>query len=203
MAIEAVIFDFGGVILDIDYAATVRGLRELLGVELSKLYSQQQQSALFDDIETGRITEVEFFSGLQQLAGKKIATARLEQAWNAMLGGTNIARIRLVKQIAQRHRIFLLSNTNSIHKRAFDQTLAAVMGGATFDALFERAYYSHQLGLRKPDPAIFQLVMAQNGLRPETTLFIDDSEQHIVSARALGIQVCHLQGELLDLVLPL
>jgi putative hydrolase of the HAD superfamily len=203
MPIDAVIFDFGGVILDIDYGATVRALSQVLKQEPGSFYSQHRQSPLFDEIETGAISEEAFFRGLEAMAGRKVPHNELEDAWNAMLGGVRRERLDFVRDVSQHHRTFLLSNTNSIHKRAFDRTLAKVLGSCeAFEQLFEKPYYSHLLGLRKPDAAIFEWVLRTHGLRPETTLFIDDSEQHIRGARALGLQTYHLQTELLDSELP-
>ncbi len=201
--IDAVIFDFGGVLLDIDYHATARALGALIQPEVSGIFSQAQQSELFDALETGSISEEVFYQGLDALAGRRVERSQWEAAWNAMLGGTRRERLDFVREVSRQRRTFLLSNTNSIHKRAFDKTLAAVLGSAEgFDQLFEKAHYSHLLGLRKPHAEVFRALITQHGLRPERTLFIDDSVQHIKGAQALGLQTYHLQTELLASDLP-
>ncbi len=203
MSLEAVIFDFGGVILDIDYTATVRALSQVLGLESEKFYTQHRQTSLFDDIETGAISEETFYAGLTAMATQPVSQLTLEEAWNAMLGGVRAERLDFVRKVGQRYRIFLLSNTNSIHKRAFDKTLMAVTGSPDgFERLFEKAYFSHLLGKRKPHAAVFEHVLKAHGLSAERTLFIDDSEQHIRGAQSVGLQTYHLQTELLASSLP-
>lgn len=197
--LKAVIFDFGGVILDIDYRATEQAFARIFPPDLLPLYSQKDQKPLFDDLETGRISGDFFLAQLRGWAHPGTTGEELQIGWNAMLKGTRPERIEFLRQVKKRLRTFLLSNTNGIHKQVFDQTLARHMPqGETFDSLFERAYYSHEIGLRKPDPQVFRYVLERHGLEAESTLFVDDSIQHIESARSLGLKTHHLRGELLN-----
>lgn len=198
MLIDAVIFDFGGVILDIDYEATSLAMHHLLGPQAHLVYTKAQQSSLFDLLEIGQITAAQFYARLSAEVGRALDPADIDRAWNAMLGTTRIERIELLKRVARYRRIFLLSNTNVIHKAAFSKTLDAVMGGESFDSLFEKAYYSHEMGLRKPRPEIFRYLIQAHQLDPTRTLFIDDSEANIRGAEKVGLQVYHHQGELLE-----
>lgn len=195
---DAVIFDLGGVLLDINYQATERALRGLLGPRSDHYYQQTQQSPLFDDLETGRIEPQHFYQGLVELAGMPLSTEAINQAWNAMLGRLPIARMAFVEKVATRRRVFLLSNTNAIHKAAFDQIIAEDLPGKKFDACFEAAYYSHLIGLRKPHPEVYRYVTDRHGLDPARTLFIDDNRANVEGARQAGLQAFHLQGELLE-----
>ncbi|HYX37193.1 MAG TPA: HAD family phosphatase [Oligoflexus sp.] len=194
---NAVIFDLGGVLLDINYQATEKALRGLLGPRSDHYYLQTQQSPLFDDLETGRIEPHHFHQGLCELAGITLSSTAITEAWNAMLGRMPQARMAFVQKVAARRRVFLLSNTNAIHKAAFDQIIAADLPGQPFDDFFEAAYYSHLIGLRKPDPAIYRYVTDRHGLDPARTLFIDDNQSNVEGARLAGLQAFHLQGELL------
>ncbi len=195
---EAVIFDLGGVILDIDYQATERALQSLLGPAAVSYYQQNRQNSLFDDLETGHIESEVFRQQLMQWAGKPLATELIDQAWNAMLGDLPLARLDFIRQVAAKRRVFLLSNTNRIHKDAFDRIVDRALAGRSFDAYFEAAYYSHELGLRKPNPAIYRLVCDRHGLIAEKTLFIDDNASNVEGAREAGLLGFHLQGDLLQ-----
>ncbi|WP_141734351.1 HAD family hydrolase [Oligoflexus tunisiensis] len=195
---DAVIFDLGGVLLDINYQATERALRGLLGPRSDHYYQQTKQSPLFDDLETGRIEPQHFHQGLVELAGMPLTVEAINQAWNAMLGRLPIARMAFVEKVAARRRVFLLSNTNAIHKAAFDQIIAEDLRGKNFDACFEAAYYSHLIGLRKPHHEVYRYVTDRHGLDPARTLFIDDNRENVEGARRAGLQAFHLQGDLLE-----
>lgn len=196
-AIEAVIFDFGGVILDLDYPATDKALRALLGEAGEVRYTKSYQSTLFDAFETGGIQPDEFYRILRESSGKNISNEEIDQAWNAMLLDVPPARFQYLKDVARNYRIFLFSNTNAIHKAAFDITLEKHLGPGGFDRLFERAFYSHTFGQRKPNVQCYRDLLRENGLDPSRTLFIDDNAENIKGAAAAGLQVFHLSGDLL------
>jgi putative hydrolase of the HAD superfamily len=198
MTIEAVIFDFGGVILDVDYEATSIAMHHILGPQAHIMYSKAQQSPIFDQFEVGQLSRETFYYRLALESGRTLDPADVDRAWNAMLGNTRLERIQFVQRVARYRRIFLLSNTNIIHKEAFDKTLQNVLKGQSFEGLFEKAYYSHEMGLRKPRPEIFRYLIQKHDLNPEKTLFIDDSEANIRGAEKAGLKVFHLHGELLD-----
>ncbi len=197
MDIEAVIFDFGGVILDVDYEATARAMRELLGEDAHVTFTQTQQSAIFDQLETGQISAESFYKRLMAASQRRVSREEIDEAWNAILGETRQERIDFLRRVATRRRIFLLSNTNSIHKAEFDRRLLPFLQGQSFDSIFEKAYYSHLMGLRKPHPIIYRYILDRHGLNAERTLFIDDSEANLRGAREAGLQTYLLRGDLL------
>jgi putative hydrolase of the HAD superfamily len=194
---NAVIFDLGGVLLDINYQATEKALRGLLGPQSDQYYLQTKQSPLFDDLETGRIQPEQFYQGVSDLAGTTLQAPAITEAWNAMLGRLPRERMEFVRKVAARRRVFLLSNTNVIHKAAFDAIIAEDLPGQNFDGYFEAAYYSHLIGLRKPHPEVYRFVTDRHGLDPARTLFIDDNKDNVEGARQAGLLAFHLQGDLL------
>ena len=198
--VEAIIFDLGGVLLNIDYAATTRYLSQL--AHPGAIYSQHQQTSLFDHFERGEISPAAFRSGLREALSIEVSDQRLDDAWNAMLLDFPPSRLALLQDVAQHWPIFLLSNTNQIHKEAFDKTIAAVAAPHAFDDLFEKAYYSHLMGARKPEAKAFAMVCSENRLNPAKTLFIDDTIGHVQGARQFGLQAYHLQGEIEQLFQP-
>ncbi len=195
--IEAVIFDFGGVILDVDYEATTRAMRALLGEAAHLTYTQTDQSVLFDQLEIGQISPETFYRRLSASASQPVTREAIDLAWNAILGETRPERLDFIRRVARHRRVFLLSNTNALHKKAFDPRLSRWLGEESFDSLFEKAYYSHLMGLRKPAPEIYQYIVRRHGLTAERTLFIDDSVQNIRGAEAAGLRAYLLKGDLL------
>lgn len=191
---HSIILDLGGVILNIDYHRTIRAFKALGMDDFEHHFTQLRQARLFDRYETGRISDAEFREGLRPHLHPDVTDTEIDDAWNAMLLDLPAARLDLLRELAQGRRLFLLSNTNGIHIRAFHAQLQRTHGLADLSGFFERVYYSYRMGMRKPDPAIFRRVCDENGLDPSQTLFIDDSPQHVEGARAAGLGAVHLTG---------
>jgi FMN phosphatase YigB (HAD superfamily) len=193
--IKNIVFDLGGVILDIDYNLTVKAFDGLGIPNFKEQYSKMSQSNLFDNIETGKISPVEFRDLIREVAQKTISDAEIDTAWNALILHLPQYRIEILKNLQVNYRLFLLSNTNKIHYDDYSEVIKRENGIEGLEPLFEKTYLSHEMGLRKPDPEIFQVVLNENNLVPKETLFIDDSPQHIASAKTLGIVAYHLENE--------
>lgn len=200
--IDNIIFDLGNVILDIDYQSTIKAF-EKIGIEnASILYSKSSQTKIFDQLETGKITKEDFILEIQKII-PKASKSEIINAWNAIIKDLPESRIDILKNLKDKFSIFLLSNTNSIH---IDYIVKKIGRGKydEFYNLFDKVYYSHEVKLRKPDPNIFKLVINENNLKIKNTLFIDDSIQHINSAKKLGLQTYHLNNsiESLETIFP-
>lgn len=200
--IDNIIFDLGNVILDIDYLSTIKAF-EKIGIEnASILYSKSSQTKIFDQLETGKITKEDFIIEIQKII-PRASKSEVINAWNAIIKDLPESRIDILKNLKDKFSIFLLSNTNSIH---IDYIVKKI-GERKYDEfynLFDKVYYSHEVKLRKPDPNIFKLVINENNLKIKNTLFIDDSIQHINSAKKLGLQTYHLNNsiESLETIFP-
>jgi glucose-1-phosphatase len=193
--INAIIFDLGGVILSIDYQKTIDAFIELGINDFQQLYTQANQTGIFDDFETGRYSEKEFVAYLSNKLPSTITQSQIIDAWNAMLLSWDERKLNLIAQLNKSYRIFLFSNTNEIHKNEFLRTLQSEIGIPSLNNHFEKAYYSHELGKRKPHPESFIHILNENQLTPSTTLFIDDSIQHIEGAKKVGLKTIHIQEE--------
>lgn len=193
--IKNIIFDLGGVILNIDYQKTIDAFKNLGIYDFEKIYSQAQQSKLFDDIETGRITSSEFIAELKNLLGKDLPDQAIVDAWNALLLDFPEKRLKILADLKDHYRVFLCSNTNEIHYQAYCKQLVDKFGVPDLSSYFEKEYYSHKLGLRKPDPELFHLILSENNLNRTETIFIDDSIQHIEGALNVGIRARLLKKE--------
>lgn len=186
--IDNIIFDLGGVVLDIDYTRTIQAFKDLGIQDFDKLYTQASQSGVFDDFETGKITEEEFINYLLNSMSNSCTSADVIHAWNSMLLNWNKRKLDLILELRKNYRVFLLSNTNSIHKKAFLSSLENQLGINSLDQYFETIYLSHEIGLRKPNKDVFEYVLNKENLNADKTLFLDDSIQHIEGAKSIGIQ---------------
>lgn len=192
-AVKNIIFDYGGVILNIDYQKTVDAFRNLGLNDFDRLYSQALQVDLFDRLEKGLLTPADFYHSIRDISGLNLPDSRIEEAWNSIILDMPPHRISLLEKVRRHYRIFLLSNTNEIHCRVYTAQLKEKYGYGDFSELFEKVYFSFRIGMKKPDPVIFQLVLTENNLNPVETLFIDDSVQHIKAAELSGLKTCFLE----------
>lgn len=195
MIIKNIIFDLGGVILDIDYQKTIDAFKVLGFDDFDQHYTQAQQSGLFDELETGKMSPSVFIDSLKSYLPENVQEPEIVAAWNALLLPWDMKRIEFIKTLKSKYKLYLFSNTNAIHKAHFEQTYKTQIGEPTFDSLFEQAYYSHELGKRKPHVASFEHILQENELLSSETLFFDDSIQHIEGARAAGINAVHLKAK--------
>lgn len=183
----AIIFDFGGILINLDYNKTIDAFKKLGIDDFEAMYSQASQTGLFDDIETGKITPQLFINKLLDYLPKGTSPNSVVAAWNNMLMDIPAHRIDfLIRLRAAGKKIFLLSNTNEIHidyalrrwKESHPQMPTDIFNGV---------YYSHNVGMRKPNEEIFEFVCKENQLDKSTTLFIDDSIQHVEGAKRAGL----------------
>lgn len=200
MCVKNIIFDLGGVILDIDYQKTVDAFVALGFKDFDKHYTQAQQSGLFDAFEIGSMKPDEFIRSIKSFLPDDVSDEDVVHAWNALLLDWKPERIAFLEELASRYNLFLFSNTNAIHKAFFDRTFVEQLGKKSLDSYFVKAYYSHVFGRRKPHPESFSALLDENCLIPSETLFIDDSIQHVHGAKEAGIHAVHLTGKtILDL----
>ncbi len=191
--IQNIIFDLGGVLLNINYQNTIQAFHRLGIPNFENIFSQYLQNTISQQFEKGLITDVEFRNALRSLSRVQLSDTDIDQAWNALLLDFPVQRFYMLQSLRKRYRLYLLSNTNIIHYRVYQQLISNTFSVESLDALFSRAYYSHEIQMRKPDAAIFQFVLQENNLIPAQTLFIDDSIQHIEAANKLSIITHHLK----------
>jgi len=193
MNIKNIIFDLGGVILNIDYHLTIDAFVKLGFEDFDAVFTQAKQTGIFDKLDKGLVSPEEFRNGVRELSGKPFTDTQIDDAWNTLLLDFPIERLKLLEKIRDQYRTFLLSNTNQIHCDVYSNDLYRVYGVNDLSHFFEKVYYSHQIHMRKPDKEAYQLILEENKLNPEETLFIDDTEQHIEGAKAVGINAYHLK----------
>ena len=180
-----IIFDFGGVLLDLDPEATWSALKSCL--DLPSLEDLALQQVLID-YEVGRIEESSFFLQLKGFSRKEVSDSQLLDAWNAMLGPLPSHRLTMLRELSKRYQLHLLSNTNKSHIDYIYNYLKSEYDINAFgEAYFTSHYYSHLIHMRKPDREIYEYVISDIGASPDHVLFIDDNKDNISSACDLGI----------------
>lgn len=192
LPVKNIIFDLGGVLLNLNIQKTLDAFREL-GIEnIEHYFGLGHADSFFKHYETGHLSDREFLDALKALVPETVSEEQLLQAWNAMLLDFPLSRIEWLKELKNRYRLFLFSNTNELHLQAFVKIFDAQYG-FSLDNLFEKAYYSHRAGVRKPDGASYLLVVESHGLMAGETLFIDDALNNVEAAIAVGLQGRHLR----------
>jgi putative hydrolase of the HAD superfamily len=191
-SIKNIIFDFGGVICNIDVKLTEKAFMDLGLKKFDTGRSISDSAGLFEDIETGATSSQHFRDELKKFFVTPVTDDQIDGAWNALLLDIPEPRIRLLEEVRKHYRIFLLSNTNEIHYLCYLERFRKQFGYADFDALFEKAWFSYRIGLKKPSLEIFRYVLEHSHLDPSETLFIDDTLKHVEGARNAGIHAYHL-----------
>jgi FMN phosphatase YigB (HAD superfamily) len=187
--IKNIIFDYGNVIFTLDFLKS-RQAWQAIGVDnADTFYSHKVQDEIFTQFERGDVTADEFRARIREILNKpELTDEQIDHAWNSLLMGVPNGNHELLLSLKDKYRTFLLSNINAIHYDFIMNYLKNDFGFDGNDHLFEKVYYSHFMGKRKPEAEIFEQVLNENNLNPTETLFIDDSPQHIATAQKLGIQ---------------
>lgn len=201
--IKNILFDLGGIFINLDFSLTEIAFRNLGVTQFSEMFTQHHSNPLFEKLETGKLSETEFYENFRKQSGTNLTDKQIRTAWNALLLDFPPERLEWLNRIRQQYAVYLFSNTNIIHYQAFMEIYLQAAGKDDFNSLFRKAYYSHELGLRKPYPESFTQILTEQGLVPEETLFIDDTLKNIETARNLGMQTIHLVAPQSLLDLPL
>lgn len=192
--IKNIIFDFGGVILNINALLTYKKLEQLGPARLFESNDFALQDELLVDYEKGLVTSKEFRERVKEKIGSNVDDCKIDEMWNAMLLDIPKERIVLLNKLKTSYPTFLLSNTNEIHYMEYTRQLKLVHGYSSLSELFHKTYFSFMMHLNKPHKEIYEFVINENFLNPSETLFIDDSLKNIEGARAVGLLTHHLTG---------
>ena len=191
--IRNIIFDLGGVFLNIDPALTINALKNKIGVEFyEEFFTKAASNQLLERLDRGDVSEAAFRDEIRRLSGLPVADQQIDEAWNAMLLDFPAYRLELLEGLQGHYRLFLLSNTNAIHYPHYERYMQKTFGIKGLDHLFEKSYLSYRVRMRKPEPEIFELIINENELLPEETLFVDDTLQHVLGARDVGLKAVWL-----------
>lgn len=190
--IKNIIFDLGAVLIDIDFRKVTLAFEKIGIKNFDKQFSQLSATGLFENLETGRISNNEFYQQMIAQAGHGVGERDIEHAWNAILQDFRVSSLQHLNLIKPHYRLYLLSNTNDIHLKKVNEILFRQTGRQQLDDFFIKAYYSHKVGLRKPGEAIFKHVLEDAGISASESFFIDDAAPNVETALRLGIRTHHL-----------
>ena len=185
--IQHIIFDLGGIFLNLDYNRTSTAFQQLGVTNFDALFTQHHANPLFAQLETGEVSDADFYHQIKTITQLPLTDTQIAEAWNAMLLNMPAESITWLQQVAQHYTIYLFSNTNSIHYQQIQQICRRDWGPIHFNSLFQFAGYSHLLGFRKPHASSFRAYLQQLRLPAETTLFIDDTPGNIQGAAEAGL----------------
>ena len=181
--IKNIIFDLGGVILDIDENIICKEL-DKMGINVTELFHSKEFNDVMSKFDTGIYTAPTFRKRMKAFIGQeKMTDQKFDSIWNAMLLDIPRERIEAIEKVKKHYKIFLMSNSNVIHYDLYVRDLQLRFGYNEFDELFNKSYFSFAEHLEKPDPRFFELILDHEGLIPEETLFIDDTAENIKAAK--------------------
>jgi epoxide hydrolase-like predicted phosphatase len=194
MEIKNIIFDLGNVLIPLEGEVAKEAFNQLLSDD----HKQTDVFAFktldfFIEYETGRISSGEFLEHIRSFFRADVSNNEIISAWNKIIGDFPSEYVQMLQSLGSHYRLFVLSNTNELHVHKFEKE---VPGVEHLGDLFEKLYYSHRMGLRKPQPDIYERVLMENGLNPAETLFADDLTENLESAGKLGIQTLHVTPDL-------
>jgi len=176
------------VIIDLDSKRVINQFQKHSDKSAEDIIRLISKSQDLIDYEVGKMTDVEFCQVVNELLSIELSQASFEAIWNSFLGIIKLDKLHLMLALKEKFNVLILSNTNAIHKRAFDRRVGEHIPSKTMADMVHTAYYSHELGLRKPDPHIYQKVIDLQNLNPAKTIFFDDRLENITAAQDSGIQ---------------
>jgi FMN phosphatase YigB (HAD superfamily) len=193
--IDAIVFDLGGVIIDLDFQRSFDQFSALSAKSPETIRQGIFESGLLHQYEKGHYTDDQFLTEIEKIFTLTCDRSIIEQAFLALLLHIPLARIELIRKLSKDYRVFVLSNTSSIHYKEVNAILKRDTGYEHLDHLFEKVFLSFELGLLKPHQEIYKAVLDQAQLVPQHTLFLDDNADNLIGASSLGIRTALVSQE--------
>ncbi|WP_430814125.1 HAD family hydrolase [Carboxylicivirga sp. RSCT41] len=183
--IDAYLFDLGGVIVDISPAAAISAFSKLGLSNLEEQITHGHHNGLFKQYELGAVSTQDFIRQIKDLLPHTTTDEQIIDAWNQMLVELPLERLQIIESLKEQVPVYLLSNTNELHRSTF---VRMAYGIENIEAYFTKTFYSFEIKHSKPDKGAFEYVIANTGIKPERTLFLDDSQLNLDVADELGFQ---------------
>jgi glucose-1-phosphatase len=191
-SVKNIIFDLGGVIINIEPLNILKDMEPEREQRFRSGFKRLSEQAVFDNFEIGQLSEKEFRQKVCREIKEDLSDNEFDRIWNRLLLDYPAKNIQIIQALKKSHRLFLLSNTNSIHYRAYAPQLEKTHG-VSFSDLFEKVWLSHELGCRKPDEKIYNHVLEDANIKAEETLFADDTLSNLQAAEKLHIKTLHVE----------
>jgi glucose-1-phosphatase len=188
--VNFLLFDLGNVFIKIDYAFTFNKLKKIIPEDKFLLMDNLYPSLFHQEYETGKLSDQEFRASLNAHFGMNWQDDFIDDLWNSLLQEISEETLALLSRLRTKYELGVLSNTNSIHIDAMNKILVEKMGKRELNHYFDHVFLSHELGLRKPDTAVYKEVVKRIGLPAEQILFFDDLQDNLNGAAAVGLKTC-------------
>ena len=192
--IKNIIFDLGGVLLNINPLLSLLEFERVSGIDQKELTNRLVSEHLFEKFDMGSLSPAQFRSELCRIMNINVRDSEIDHAWNTLLLDFPLHRVDLLKQLRKNYRVFLLSNTNCIHFDHYTRDFNEKYGFPMTD-LFEKLFLSYEIGIHKPDAGIYTHVLQYANLEPSESVFFDDSLANVEAAELQGISGIHINGE--------
>ena len=191
---DFLIFDLGNVIIDIDYHRSLSLIKSMVSESLQAKVDGFYLTDFHKAYEKGKIDSPTFRNAVREYFEQNWDDRKVDELWNSLLGKIPAERLKLVSKLKENYKTGVLSNTNEIHIEAVYDMLKADHGMDRFDPLFDRIFYSHEMGLAKPSPEIYEQMLAELGTSADRVIFFDDLEANVKGAASVGIQAIQVTG---------
>lgn len=194
--IKNIVFDLGGVLIDLDRDRAVRRFEQIGVVDAEQLIDAYEQKGIFLEVENGTISAGQFCQKLCEHTGKDLPYEEIKYAWLGFIIDTPQYKLDYLLKLRENYQVYLLSNTNPIIQDGWARTDQFSLAGLPIGAYFDQMYTSYEVGVTKPDRKIFDYMIADSGMVPSETLFVDDAKSNIEVGRSLGFDTYQpLNGE--------
>lgn len=186
--IKNIVFDLGGVLIDLSHDQAVRRFEEIGVVDAAQLLDPYEQKGIFLEVENGTITADEYCQKLREHTGKDLSYEEIKHAWLGFIVDVPQYKLDYLLELREHYNVYLLSNTNPIIQEGWARTDQFSAAGRPIGDYFDKMYTSYEVGVTKPDRKIFDYMIADSDLIPSETLFVDDAKSNVEVGRYLGFQ---------------
>jgi len=190
--IEAIIFDLGNVLIDLDYPGIIKAFQRVAQKNQNNIEKLVVNAKVLQMFEMGKISPENFRAEISQILDVKLEDSDFDKIWNSMLKSISKERMNKVLEIRKKYKTYILSNSNVIHEPAFEGMVRGATGMSGIRSFVDKAYFSHEIGMRKPDLACYHFVVEDIGLCPSKMLFLDDRLDNVEAAREAGIKAIQI-----------
>ena len=190
--IDAIIFDLGNVLIDLDYPKVINEFSKISHQNTQKIRELVVTDPILQDFEIGKIDAHAFRKKINFSLGSSVNDKVFDKIWNSMLKQISKERMNMLTQFRKKFKVYILSNTNIIHQSAFERLLFNSTGKSSFEHFADKVYFSHEMGMRKPDQQCYEFIIKDIEKDPSSLLFLDDREDNLLGAQSCGINTLQI-----------
>lgn len=190
--IDAIIFDFGNIFIDLDYPKVIKGFSEVAKKNDQQIEELVVTDPILQEFEVGMVDPAEFRWKVNNLLGTSLMDDDFDVIWNSMLKEVPAHRMELLQKVGEKYPTYILSNSNVIHEIAFDEMILEATGKASLRDFVKEVYFSHEIGLRKPNNDCYQHVIEDIDNYASRMLFLDDRLDNVQGAQQAGMKAIQI-----------